>query len=482
MKLVCGCLLAVALLGCLANAQYFMKPQQPQEPQAAQYQPPPPPPQQPQQPQPPKYQPLPQQPQQPQPPKYQPPQQPQQPQPPKYQPPQQPQAPPKYAPQVPQQPKQPQQPTEVFHTCEVAENYKIACGAPGISASDCEAINCCFDGRMCFYGKSVTLQCTKDAQFIVVVARDATLPNIDLESISFYGNDQSCSPVGTTSAFAIYQFPVTACGTVMTEEPGVLVYENRMSSSYEVAIGPAGAITRDSHYELLVQCRYTGTSVEALVIEVGLVPPPPPVAAPGPLRVELRLANGQCTTKGCVEEEVAYNSFYVDSDYPVTKVLRDPVYAEVRMLERTDPNIVLTLGRCWATADPYPHSLPQWDLLIDGCPYRDDRYLTTLVPVDASSGLMYPTHHRRFIFKMFTFVGTGPANPGKGEAAEPEVMTPLKEKVYIHCDAAVCQPSVGNNCEPRCFRQRRDIAASVLKGSRSETTVVSSQELIFIGQ
>lgn len=65
-------------------------------------------------------------------------------------------------------------------------------------------------------------------------------------------------------------------------------------------------------------------------------------------------------------EDVAYSSFYMDSDYPVTKVLRDPVYVEVRILERTDPNLVLTLGRCWATSSPYPHSLPQWDLLIDG--------------------------------------------------------------------------------------------------------------------
>lgn len=52
---------------------------------------------------------------------------------------------------------------------------------------------------------------------------------------------------------------------------------------------------------LLVKCRYIGTSVEALVIEVGLVPPPPQVAAPGPLRVDLRLGNGQCFNKGCVE-------------------------------------------------------------------------------------------------------------------------------------------------------------------------------------
>ncbi|XP_070762736.1 zona pellucida sperm-binding protein 4-like [Enoplosus armatus] len=437
MKLICGCLLAVALLGCLADAQHFKQPQQPQLPY------------------------LPQKPQRPQVPK-------------RYI------SPPSQEQKVPQQSKQPLYPTEEIHTCEVAEQYKIQCGAPSTSATECEALNCCFDGRTCYYGKSVTLQCTKDAHLIVVVARDATLPNLDLESITFLGNDPNCSPIDSSSAFAIYQFPVTACGTVMTEEPGVIIYENRMSSFYEVAIGPNGAITRDSHYELLVQCRYVGTSVEALVIEVGLVPPPPPVAAPGPLRVELRLANGQCNAKGCVEEEAAYSSFYTDADYPVTKVLRDPVYAEVRMLERTDPNIVLTLGRCWATSDPYPHSLPQWDLLIDGCPYRDDRYQTMLIPVSASPGLLYPTHHRRFVFKMFTFVATGAANPSKGKASDPEAMTPLKEKVYIHCDAAVCQPSLGNNCEPRCFRKRRDIAASFKSDLTAETTVVSSQEIVII--
>ncbi|XP_026091201.1 zona pellucida sperm-binding protein 1-like [Carassius auratus] len=66
-------------------------------------------------------------------------------------------------------------------------------------------------------------------------------------------------------------------------------------------------------------------------------------------------------------------------------------------MERTDPNIVLMLGRCWTTSTPSPLSLPQWDLLIDGCPYQDDRYLTTLVPVTGSSGLQFPTHYKRFV-------------------------------------------------------------------------------------
>lgn len=38
-------------------------------------------------------------------------------------------------------------------------------------------------------------------------------------------------------------------------------------------------------------------------MEVNAVPAPVPVAAAGPLRVELRLGNGQCQTKGCNEGE-----------------------------------------------------------------------------------------------------------------------------------------------------------------------------------
>lgn len=64
--------------------------------------------------------------------------------------------------------------------------------------------------------------------------------------------------------------------------------------------------------------------------------------------------------------DAAYTSYYQDSDYPVGKVLRDPVYVEVQLLNKTDPTLVLTLGRCWATTGPNPHSLPQWDILING--------------------------------------------------------------------------------------------------------------------
>uniref|UniRef100_A0A4W5KFF9 Zona pellucida sperm-binding protein 4 n=1 Tax=Hucho hucho TaxID=62062 RepID=A0A4W5KFF9_9TELE len=336
------------------------------------------------------------------------------------------QKPPSWPPQTPQNPAQPPQrprpaqsppPAQPQH-CDVEGNHKVQCGLPDITAAHCEAINCCFDGRMCFYGKAVTVQCTKDGQFVVVVARDATLPNLELDSISLLGgNGAHCNSIGTTSVFAIYQFKVTECGTVMTEETDTIIYENRMSSSYQVGVGPFGSITRDSQYDADIRA------------------------------------------------DVAYTSYYTEADYPVTKVLRDPVYTEVRILARTDPNIVLTLGRCWATTKPNPLSLPQWDLLIDGCPYQDDRYLTTPIAVGPSSGLSFPTHYRRFVLKMFTFV-------------DPMSMSPMRETVFIHCNTAVCQPSLGDSCEPRCFRKRRDISAAVQKTTRIKSILVSSGELI----
>ncbi|XP_059367353.1 zona pellucida sperm-binding protein 4-like [Carassius carassius] len=352
---------------------------------------------------------------------------------------------------------------EPLDKCAVTDSEQIQCGEPGISATECEAIKCCSRGPQCYYGKAVTVQCIRDGQFVVVVAKEVTMPRLSLDSVHLLGSDPPCGPVGSTASFAIYQFPVSACGTRMMEDNGYVVYENQMTSSYEVGVGPLGSITRDSHFELLFQCRYSGSSVEALVVEVNTVPPPPPVAAPGPLRVELRLANGQCVTKGCAEGDEAYTSYYSDSDYPVTKVLREPVYVEVRILERTDPNIVLMLGHCWATSTPSPLSLPQWDLLVDGCPYRDDRYLTTLVLVTGSSGLQFPTHFKRFIVKMFTFV-------------DQTSMAPLQETIFIHCSAAVCQLSSGS-CQQSCNRKRRDTHDKTIS---SEQTVVSSREVTLV--
>uniref|UniRef100_A0A8C8FC06 Zona pellucida sperm-binding protein 4 n=1 Tax=Oncorhynchus tshawytscha TaxID=74940 RepID=A0A8C8FC06_ONCTS len=347
--------------------------------------------------------------------------------------------------------------------CQVESKDTVQCGTPKITLVQCEAIDCCFNGQQCYYGKAVTVQCTMDAQFVVVVARNATWPKIDIDTIILLGgNNGPCSPVGITSAFAIYQFPVTACGTTLKEENGYMVYENRMVSSYEVGVVPQGAITRDSQFELLFQCKYSNTAVKALVIEVNSVPAPAPVAVMGPLRLELRLAKGICDTKTCKDESSAFTSFYTEEDYPLTKVLRQPVYVEVRILEKKDPNLVLLLERCWTTSDPSLVSMPQWDLLIEKCSYHNDKYQTTMVPVELSSGLLYPSHYKRFILKMFTFVD--------------HTLAPRKDTIFIHCSASLCYPTPWDSCEPKCNKQRRDVAWRKTR----QTAVVSSGEVVLV--
>uniref|UniRef100_A0A673Z0A0 Zona pellucida sperm-binding protein 4 n=1 Tax=Salmo trutta TaxID=8032 RepID=A0A673Z0A0_SALTR len=315
--------------------------------------------------------------------------------------------------------------------CQVQVQDTVQCGTPDITPSQCQTINCCFNGQQCYYGKAVTVQCTRDGQFVVVVARDATSPKIDIDSISLLvGNDSPCSPVGITLAFAIYQFPVTACGTTLKEESGYVVYENRMASSYNVRMGPRGSITRDSHFELLFQCKYSATAVEALVIEVNTVPAPAPVAALGPLRVELRLAKGTCDTKGCNDGNVSFTLYYTEEEYPITKVLRQPVNVEVRILERKDPNLFLMLEHCWTTSAPSHASMPQWDLIIEECSYQNDNYLTTMVPVERSSDFLYPNHFKRFTL---------------------DVHLCGSHSIFIHCSTSVCYPTPGVSCEPKCL-------------------------------
>ncbi|KAM4619558.1 zona pellucida sperm-binding protein 4-like [Polymixia lowei] len=366
--------------------------------------------------------------------------------------------------------------------CDVEETQRVPCGLPAISADACQAIQCCFDGRGCYYGKSTTVQCTKDGHFIVVVAKDATLPHLDLESISLLEGGQGCTHVDSNSGFAIYHFPVTSCGTIVTEEPGVIIYENKMSSSYDLQVGYHGVISRDSTYELVFKCWYSGTSVKTLVVDTLTINDPPQVAVVGPLNIELRLGSGQCNTKGCNEVDAAYSSYYTDADYPVTKVLRDPVYVEVNILDRTDPNLVMTLGRCWATASPSPHSLPQWDLLIDGCPYREDRYLSTLVPVDSSSGFPFPTHCKRFIFQMFTFVDWNSRDPLQRveQPSYSKQQAPLKQLIYIHCSTAVCTAGPGHSCDQPCYR-KHVAGAEAAQETPTAPRIVVSSGLVIMG-
>ncbi|XP_051783581.1 zona pellucida sperm-binding protein 4-like [Erpetoichthys calabaricus] len=267
----------------------------------------------------------------------------------------------------------------VAERCAVAASEKLPCGgSSSITQADCEANNCCYDSSSstspCYYANDVTVQCTLDGQFVVVVSENVTLPPLDLGSIQLVDSSSpSCSPVTSLSSFVIYQFPVSACGSTVQVSGGNVTYQNTMSAAITVRSGPQGSITRDSVYKLFFQCTYSGSQDVQVEPEVYTVAPPLPVVEQGPFDLELVIATdcgyGVVFQLGNFKPSWAdssYGSYYVDADYPVTKTLRDPVAVEVHIVNRTDPNLVLTLGDCWVTPGPSASSQPQWSLLVNG--------------------------------------------------------------------------------------------------------------------
>ena len=70
---------------------------------------------------------------------------------------------------------------------------------------------------MLLLSATVTVHCLRDGQFMVVVSRAATLPMLDLGSVTLLEGHSggSCGAVSASPVFAVYQFPVSACGTTV---------------------------------------------------------------------------------------------------------------------------------------------------------------------------------------------------------------------------------------------------------------------------
>nr|XP_025043114.1 zona pellucida sperm-binding protein 1-like [Pelodiscus sinensis] len=313
--------------------------------------------------------------------------------------------------------------------CRVAAG-KIPCvDAPGRTA--CAQAGCCYDETdpttPCYYGNTVTAQCLLDGHFVLVVSRDMSAhPNI-LDSVRLAYAQTGCEPIRKTEAFVIFHFPLMQCGTTAQVTGDKLIYENQLVSGIDIQTGPDGSITRDSTFILHARCIYNASDFLPLQVQIFMPPSPAPVTQEGPLHLELRIAT-----------DLSYTSYLEEGDYPVLKVLRDPVYVEVRILQRTDPALVLVLHQCWATPSANPLEQPQWPILVDACPFLGDNYRTQLVPMGpASSELPFLMHHQRFVLSTFAFV----------DSAAQMVLEGL---VYIYCSASACHPSQLEPCRTTC--------------------------------
>ncbi|XP_061457472.1 zona pellucida sperm-binding protein 4-like isoform X2 [Rhineura floridana] len=313
----------------------------------------------------------------------------------------------------------------------IAAPDRLLCGTHQVRQAECAGLGCCYSPTdrvaPCYYANKVTARCTPDGQFSIAISRNATRPQLSLESVHLLSNQGGrCAPASSNNMFVLFQFPLSACGTTFKESGNRQVYENELLADRQVLVSQSGSITRDSDFRLTVRCSYSAEDSLPISILIATPPPPAAVAEQGPLTLEMRIARDE-----------TYSSYYINSDYPVVKVLRDPVNVEVRILGRTDPALVLVLHECWATPSTNPLQKPEWLLLEAGCPYKGDNYQTQLVPVGVDSGLQFPSHYQRFVVSIFTFVD-GPSR------------RMLSGPVYFHCSASACVPSVPESCSVLC--------------------------------
>ncbi|XP_029439885.1 zona pellucida sperm-binding protein 4-like [Rhinatrema bivittatum] len=319
----------------------------------------------------------------------------------------------------------------------VKKGDKLSCASPPVTQDLCQGKGCCYNPSdpsiPCYFGDLITAQCTKDGKISIAVSKYRTLPPLILNSVRLLSvQEGTCSELSTkkNDVFIMYEFPLS-CGSTIWLDGDHVVYENRLEATNDVRTWQDASITRDSIFRLTVRCSFTASSFLPLQVEVFTLPPPPSVNSSGPLLLEMRIA-----------KDVQYSSYYLNTDYPVTKFLRDPVYLEVRILQRTDPNLVLVLNQCWATPLTDPLQKPQWPILVNSCPFTGDNYRTQQIPVGAvSTGLQFPSHYQRFVVKTFTFVD------GSQHA--------LKGLVYFHCSASVCVRSRLETCSTTCLPARK---------------------------
>ncbi|NWU97305.1 ZP2 protein, partial [Upupa epops] len=291
--------------------------------------------------------------------------------------------------------------------------------------------------------------CTQDGYMDFEILADSTTPRLDLDTLRL--RDPACRPVFKSSLNERVWFhvPLNGCGTRYWFDGEKITYENEVRALWSDF--PLRKISRDSELRLTVLCSFSNDDASLTVRVDNLLPPASSVNR-GPLSLVL-----------LSYPEASYRQPYRDDQYPVVRYLRQPIFLEVQVLNRNDPNLYLMLDDCWATASHDSTSLPQWNIVVDGCEYDLDSYRTVFHPV--GHGVSYANYRQRLEVKTFAFVSGGKAVPGL---------------VYFHCSVLICNRYQPDSplCMTRCPRPSRSKRESGMPGANS--TVVSLQGPVLI--
>ncbi|XP_039176376.1 uncharacterized protein LOC120297610 [Crotalus tigris] len=273
----------------------------------------------------------------------------------------------------------------------------------------------------CSFSPKDLIDCQPNGTIVVSARTLVGMPVLDLSNLVL--RDKRCKPASVTKAEAVFLFSVNSCGTTRKFENTIMTYEN------EVLYFLPGQAT--PVYQLKCACQYFIGNALLLQYSPAQAPSPSILPGTGQLELALKLARDQ-----------SYRDFYHQSEYPVSRYLREPLFFQVELLHSEDPQLELFLEDCWATAKSDRTSFPQWHIVVDSCENTADSHQTIFHDVPSTS-VPFPTHLKRFEVKMFTFVVNSQAVQGE---------------IYIHCSAVICdstQPSSDALCTRLCIPRRQ---------------------------
>ncbi|KAK5903404.1 hypothetical protein CgunFtcFv8_007187 [Champsocephalus gunnari] len=267
------------------------------------------------------------------------------------------------------------------------------------------------------------IECFPNGTITAMAITLESVPSLNPRRLTL--RDPACGPTYSNDQYAYFVFTANSCGTTRKFLPNMMLYENEISITDELELRKLSQ-SKEPEFELKVLCYYDINTNQAM----GFNSRPrrsEPYAddARGEMQVEMRVALDD-----------SYSAFHRVEDDPITKYLQQPLYFDVELMGSYNPKVSLELAHCWATLEEDKMSLPQWDLIVNGCANSRDPHPVIFHSVLPKGRVHYPSNFKRFEVPMFAFA---------------EDKDNLNRQVFVHCEVVICD--VRNPVDVQCSDQ-----------------------------